>query len=190
LETSYRSDFRHVSRANQIASKAILSPWKRYWTFPAFALLGLFLGWGFGTGNRLLEPYLPESLSLFFLAILVVAIMVFASRAVRRLSLGMVARAVHKRSPPADVQFVFDGAQLSWTTEDARTIVDAKGLYQIGADGELLVFLTGPGVLYVPMAAFASKDEAASLLRAVYVAMTPVAQERSRLDRRFGAYFR
>jgi hypothetical protein len=179
VRLTYTSRYEEYLAASRMAARTVFTFWQRYWCILLYVALAVLLVYLIGLLQQLLWPHLPGNVIRAAGLVCFVALFFVCAFLINKASAPLYARWLRTRHPEREVVFQLDDEGLQLESGQTRTKVGYSGIQQIVIDKQLIGFVVGVSVLYLPLRAFASQDGAHALVRHVFAKVDQRARERS-----------
>jgi hypothetical protein len=185
MELGYTPDYAETITASRIAARRIFSPWQRYWCWPYYIVVAIAsIALGYATGN-LLRPAVGSHMASIIIPC-TVAILYFIGAVIGiRLGRHLTARWLRQNSPERPTLFSLEPDGLRWQRNQTFAQIGFSDIDGIIVKSNLVGFLSGPGISYIPYRAFENAEQMKTLVKAVFDRLSDEAKQRSLEDAEF-----
>ncbi|MBN9256826.1 MULTISPECIES: hypothetical protein [unclassified Mesorhizobium] len=179
MEIGYTPNYEESVIAGRAATRNVLSFWQRYWCWPVYLLLGVFLGWFFGWSWAHLGRSMGKAGGLAASASIAFALYVVGARLIMGLVRRLGVRWLKKRRPETAVVFSIEADGLQWKSAHSLTRLGFQDIDQMYETEKLVGFVSAAWAPYVPKRVFGAPDESRTFVRNVFQRLTEDAKQRS-----------
>ncbi|MDQ6435553.1 hypothetical protein RB623_15960 [Mesorhizobium sp. LHD-90] len=179
MQLGYTPDYAETITASRIAARRIFSPWQRYWCWPYYILAAVAAYTiGFSAANWFRPAIGNQNANILAICVLVVVYVICAVIGIR-LGRYLTARWLRQNSPERPTLFSLEPDGLQWRKSRTFVQLGFSDIDRIVLTPNLVGFLSGAGVSYVPHRAFDNADQVRTLVKAVFERLSEDAKLRS-----------
>jgi hypothetical protein len=182
MQLGYTPDYAEAITASRIAARRIFSPWQRYWCWPYYVVVAIAsIAVGYAVGDSLrstIGGHMAGILTMCTIVVLYVVGAVIGVRLGRRLT----AHWLRQNNPERPTQFSLEPDGLQWRKSQTFAQLGFLDIDRIVVTPDLVGFLSGAHVLYIPYRAFDSAEQIRTLVTTVFDRLSEEAKQRSLKD--------
>lgn len=179
MKVTYQTQAEESLVAGQLAASSVYTFWQRYWCIPVYLVVAVLLASFIRQAEPIYLSYFPVPFRRWIGLATFLVLFFFCLRIIQRAAMPLYARWLRERWPSRNISFSLGPDGIDIEDGKSSAMIAFSDIDQVVVGRNLIGFMRGGTMAYIPMRALSSPSDVKALVRQVLERLGDKARERS-----------